>query len=136
METNKKNIFESIFYDTDNKEVVIMLGYGIGNHLSLKFLREITRSILTIFPLSDKILDELPFNPVSDSSTRHKYCWYTRIANFDLTDEWMSQIGKKSGTFFYHKQEVFAITAHKRGVDGWVGEDEETKACMNRMIHG
>ncbi len=81
-------------------------------------------------------VDELPFMPVSDSSTRHKYYWYVRIANIDLTDEWVSQIGKKSGTFFYHEQEMFAITAHKKGVNGWECDDEDTKSCMNRMIHG
>lgn len=75
---------ESILYNTTDKEVTVILGYGIGSHLSLNFLKSILVDIRKEFPkLTTAELENLNFLEVADSSRRHKYHWYTRF-KYDL----------------------------------------------------
>lgn len=71
---------ESILYNTTDKEVTVILGYGIGNHLSLEFLKGILADIKKVFPkISDENLEKLKFSEVAQASRSHRYMWYTRF---------------------------------------------------------
>lgn len=121
---------ESIMYNKEDKEVVIILGYGIGNHLSLVFLEEIALEIKALFPMSDYKMRRLQFLQVAERSRRHRHMWYTRF-KYDLNDVPKDDYGyRQAGDY-----KVLEIGHHKKGVDGWVHEDETAERVMNRLIH-
>ena len=122
---------ESILYNTEKKEVVIIFGYGIGNHLSVNYLKEIVADILKIFSAVENA-DDLTFLQVAESSRRHRYMWYTRIP-YDLSKEPMDAHGNIK--LSDGRNSVFCVTSHAKGVDGWTHEDETAESIMNRLIH-
>ena len=123
---------ENILYNTEKKEVAVILGYGIGNHLSVKFLQEIVQDLVRLFPLIKKP-DELLFHEIAQSSRSHRYCWYTRFL-YDLSHNPVDERGYI--TIAATDQKAYSITSHKKGVDGRHWEDETAESVMNRMIHG
>lgn len=124
---------ESILYNAEKKEVVCILGYGIGNHLSLNYLREIIEDLWKIFPnLSPDILADLKFLEVSDRSRRHKYHWYTR---FDYDLELFEKNKWNSEYLLPGDHSAYIVTSHKKGVNDWTQEDESAESIMNRLIH-
>lgn len=112
---------DTLFYNKPDKELVIVWGYGIGNHLSLNYLKDRLDEVKKLLPnLTEETLANIKFLPVVESSTRHRYMHYSRI-DVDLSSLQNGnylQLGEKS---------VYIIKGSK---------DESAKDCMNRMIHG
>lgn len=120
---------ESILYNSTDKEVAIILGYGIGNHLCLKYLTDIVYEIRKMFPLlQGKDLNNLQFLEVNRSSIRHRHMWYTKFS-YDL--------GKHQGDFKIPgtKQSVYAFSDHPGDPNGYRKEPESAKSTMSRLIH-
>lgn len=112
---------ESLMYNVVDKQLVILWGYGIGNHLSVNFLKKYIADIRKLLPqLTTQKLNNIKFLQVADSSRRHRYMWYCRI-DVDLShlpsDEHYLQLNGKS-----------VLKIDKR-------ENETAVDCMNRMIH-
>jgi len=112
---------ESLMYNVVDKQLVIIFGYGIGNHLSVNFLKGYTKDIKKLLPeLTTKKLNTIKFLEVDRSSRRHRYMWYCRI-DVDLShlpsNEHYLQLNGKS---------VYKIDKKV---------DETAADCMNRMIH-
>lgn len=121
-----------LYYNSDDKEVVILFGYGIGSHLSLNFLKSYLDDIKKVFPeLTEETLNELKFLEVADSSRRHRYHWYTR---FNLELKGLVQKHKDSGYFKYKDNDIFVVTKRVKGIDH-ATRDETAKEVMSRMIH-
>lgn len=124
--------FESILYNADDKEIAIVLGYGIGSHLSLKYLTEIVNDIRKAFPtLTQEQGENLKFLEVAQSSRSHKYHWYTRF-HMDLSKEYATH---NSGYFFTHEPSqlrIYGFCAHKNNQRL---PDESAASIMNRLIH-
>lgn len=109
------------YYNQPDKQLVIIWGYGIGNHLSLNYLKERLDEIKKLIPsLTEEQLSDINFLPVADSSRRHKHMWYSRI-NVDLSD-----CQKDKDYLQLGKEKVYIIEGDK---------DESAKNCMDRMIH-
>lgn len=126
---------ESILYNTEKKEVALIFGYGIGNHLSINYLTGIINDIRKVFPkLKDSQLNELVFLEVNRSSRRHRNMWYTRFT-YDMsgydTDKWGAIIMPKGCV----PRTAYAISSHTKGVDGWMRDDEIAERVMDRLIH-
>ena len=123
---------ESILYNEEKKEVVIILGYGLGNHLSFQYLQEVIYNIRQLFPkLPIKEAHSMKFLEVAQSSRRHKSMFYTRFP-YDLSknERSSSYITIEGG-----KMSAYVVTAHKAGENGWNGRDETAEQVMSRMIH-
>ncbi len=122
---------ESIYYNTEDKEVAIILGYGIGSHLSLKYLEDVVNDIKELFPLLTlEQMQTMPFHEVAGSSKRHRYCWYIKFP-YDLSNE----IKDKYTVNINGITSAYPISSHKKGVNGWTYEDETAAEVMTRMIH-
>lgn len=119
---------ESIFYNNTDKQVVVILGYGIGSHLSVNYLNDIISQIGSLFRnLTVDQLVELKFSEVSDSSRRHKRHWYTRF-DYDL--------GELDGPFTVQDVKGYAFSDYPGNPKGGQRPESETaKSIMNRLIH-
>ncbi len=122
---------ESIMYNSEDKQVVIILGYGIGNHLSVKFLKGVVKDIRELFSISIVQGEELPFMQVAESSRSHRHMWYTRFP-FDLSAHNKDQWGN---IIISDKWTAHSVTSHKKGQYGWIHEDETAQSVINRLIH-
>jgi hypothetical protein len=120
---------ETIYYDVENKEVVIIFGYL--QTITPKYITEIAKDVHKAFPkIPFEKVSELPFNEVADRSRRHRNMHYTRFAYV------IDDIKKDaSGYLTYLNRKIFVISSHKKDVDGWMWEDESANSVMNRMIH-
>lgn len=120
---------ECIYYDKEKKEVYVLLGYGRGNHLSVKLLKEIVADIVAIFP-DIKKPDELVFLEVNRSSECHKYFWYTHFHYV---------LKKRPGFGDYwcpdEKHHVFSPSKHIKGKNGWPYENETIQQIIYRLIN-
>ena len=108
-------------YNVVDKQLVIIWGYGIGNHLSANFLKGYLKQIKRLLPeLKTRKLNSIKFLEVAHSSRRHRYMWYCRI-DVDLShlpcDKHYLKLGGES---------VYLIDSKP---------DETAADCMNRMIH-
>ncbi len=122
-----------IYYNTETKQVAIVLGYGIGNHLSIKYLQTVVADIKKLFPLVDG--DNLVFLEVNQSSRRHRYHWYTRFP-YDISN-W--QRDAHGSIIIEYRGEnppltAYPVSSHKKGVDGY-DRDETAEQVINRLIH-
>lgn len=121
-----------ITYNEEDKEVVVMLGYGIGNHLSLSYLTAVVKNITDLFPMTADQAGAIGFHQVADSSRSHKHCWYARFP-YDLSDKPMheSNIGRIVST----EEWAYSVRSKKQGDSGWTLPDETAAEIMNRIIH-
>jgi len=128
----KTKNMESIYYNAEDKQVGIVLGYGIGNHLSLKFLGDVVKSIRELFTgLTDEQAENLRFLECSDVSRNHKYCWYT-VFDYDLYGEEVDEYGR---TLFGNRK-IHTIHSRLKGADDWQWKDESAREIMYRLING
>lgn len=120
-----KNLkMESIYYNKVDNQIVFLFGYGIGNHLSVNFLKEYLKQIKSLLPqLSWRKLNSTKFLEVAQSSRRHRYMWYCRI-DVDLTTQMTSTF---DGHYFKLGEYSVYVIGDK--------PDETAQDCMNRMIH-
>ena len=117
---------ESVLYNKDDKQLVIIWGYGIGNHLSLNFLKGYLVQIKSLLPnLKPKQLNAIKFLQVAESSRSHRYMWYCRI-DVDLTAEMEKTAFNDGYNFKLADKSVFAISGNCL---------QKAADCMNRMIH-
>lgn len=123
---------ESIFYNPQDKKVGIVLGYGIGNHLSLNHLTEIVNDIKTIFPLLKEKANDIKFYEVSRQSRRHKNMFYT-VFDYDLSENGLD----KNGIYkvIDKNNKAYICNKHVKGFDGWTHESETCEQLMYRMIN-
>lgn len=121
--------FESILYNADDKELTIILGYGIGSHLSLDFLKGIIKDIQQAFPLiTDEQAAKLKFLEVNQGSRRHRHHWYTSFP-YDLEVEYRQH---SSGYFHHNRHRIYGFREHKNHEHL---PDESAKSIMARLIH-
>lgn len=122
---------ESFYYNPEQKEVYIVLGYGIANHLSLNFLTETVNDIKNLFPLlTDSQANEMKFFEVDRKSRRHRNMFYTHFPyEFATESTNSSYVGLVNGI------QIFVCNKHVKGVDGWEYPDESCAELVQRMIH-
>ena len=117
---------EALYYNNVEKELVIIFGYGIGNHLSLSFLNSYLKEIKKLVPqISWQVLNNTKFLEVALSSRRHRYMWYCRIS-VDLTSEMEKSSFNDGHNFKLADNSVYVV-------DGNCIEKAADR--MNRLIH-
>lgn len=123
---------ESILYNTTDKEVTIILGYGIGNSLSLNVLKSTLVDIRKEFPkLTTAELENLGFSEVADSSRRHRYMWYTRF-KYDLNaPKWKVD----SGYLKLNKEKAYLVYPHKKNQLYEKSPAETAASICARLTH-
>lgn len=124
---------EQAYYDSANKEMYVLLGYGIGSHLSLQYLQQICNDIQKKFPkLTDSEKIRMKFLEVNRGSSRHRYCWYTsfpyEIDSIHFSLDNSTEI-KEAGI------SVYCPAEHVKGVNGWLYESETIQQIIHRLIH-
>lgn len=124
--------FRHVLYNEEDKEVTIILGYGIGNHLSIAFLFSTLLDVVMLFPglLLTKWW-KIPFLEVADSSRSHRYEWYTRF-KYDLSDYPRDKWGYYQIT---SSQNAYGVSSHVKGVNDWHHESETAKEVVGRLVH-
>jgi hypothetical protein len=117
---------EKLYYNKVDKELVILFGYGIGNHLSVNFLKSYLKEIKKLVPqISQQKLNNINFLQVALSSRRHRYMWYCRIS-VDLTAEMEKSSFNDGHNFKLGDKSVYAVEGNCL---------EKAADCINRLIH-